>query len=274
MELCSLEDAFPEIGKKEGTPSREERKAAKKKAKRCKGPALDYLESLDATGPDPDRQAVKRLGEIPAFVPLSEAFPDLSGSAVEGFKLPKLPGNNCLFSDQGLPKYFGAGLDDDPDTTTEGFQNLADITPQTLPAGFDKNALEKAGSGGDPSSLPAPNLVDAWKPITKAKVTTAFFNELPTALRQKPSVHQKPIKAKIDTADEEEVVSTPVITATPAADAKARDAMLTRIQELTRRLDELERRSAPRTSQKELLMFVGAGLFLLISFDIVARSTR
>jgi hypothetical protein len=273
MELCSLEDAFPEIGKKEGTPSREERKAAKKKAKRCKGPALEYLESLDATGPDPDRQAVKRLGEIPAFVPLSEAFPDLSGSSVEGFKLPNIPTNNCLFGNQDLPKYFGAGLDDDDDKK-EGFQNLADIVPQTLPAGFDKNALEKAGSGGDPSSLPAPNLVDAWKPITKAKVTTAFFNELPTALRQKPAVHQKPIKAKVDTAEEEEVVSTPAVSVPSATDAKSRDIMLTRIQELTKRLEDLEKRSEPRNSQKELLMFVGAGLFLLISFDIVARSTR
>ena len=250
MELCSLEDAFPEIGKKEGTPSREERKAAKKKAKRCKGPALEYLESLDATGPDPDRQAVKRLGEIPAFVPLSEAFPDLSGSTVEGFKLPNLPTNNCLFGDQGLPKYFG------------------------VYGGFDKKGVDKAGSGGDASTLPAPNLVDAWKPKTRANANTAFFKESPTALRQKPTVHQKPIKAKVDTEDQEEVVSTAATTAPSATDAKSRDAMLTRIQELTRRLEELERRNAPRNSQKELLMFVGAGLFLLISFDIVARSTR
>ena len=57
-ELCSLENAFPNIGKlgppsvggTDTIPTREERKAAKKKAKRCKVTALEADQ-----GPDPDR---------------------------------------------------------------------------------------------------------------------------------------------------------------------------------------------------------------------------
>ena len=69
MDLCSLEDAFPNIelrpghtqwkggaefpnvGGKDSIPSREERRAARKKAKKAKGPALEYSNSVNADLP-------------------------------------------------------------------------------------------------------------------------------------------------------------------------------------------------------------------------------
>lgn len=254
MELCSLEDAFPEIAK--AGPGKEERKAAKKKAKRCKGPALDYLKAQDGEPVDPDRPAVKRLGEIPPFVPYSDAFPDLSGTISEGFKLPVLPGSNCLVGDQGLPAYFGKGVEDEE----EGFQN------QVFDGGFEGVGALKAGSN---VGLPAPNTSDNWKPLTDASATTAFFSKLPTSMGAKIV---KPAE-KADLVPDEKIFN--LATASAAVETTARDTLLMKIQELTKRLEDLEKQHGPqRNTQKELLMFVGAGLFLLFSFDVAVRATR
>ena len=122
MELCSLEDAFPDIknstDKSERSrndisgPSREERRAARKKAKKCKGPPLAFLNAQDDM-PDADRPALKRVGEIPAFVSIEDAYKDLSENSFEGFKMPCLPTSNATFTDAGLPEYFGQDDDDD-----------------------------------------------------------------------------------------------------------------------------------------------------------------
>jgi hypothetical protein len=81
MDLCSIEDAFPNIdtgtihkstgssgfpfvGGTDDKPSREERRAARKKAKKCKGPAGKYVEAQAQDVPDPDRPAMKRLEEV------------------------------------------------------------------------------------------------------------------------------------------------------------------------------------------------------------------
>jgi hypothetical protein len=213
---------------------------------------------------------VKRLGEVPSFVPLSEAFPDLSGTIAEGFKLPRMPTTACLSSDQGLPTYFGKGLDDD---VSEGFQTLSEIVPKALTDAFKTSGAEKAGSAGEGSdTLPAPNLVDAWKPITPAKTTTAFFKSLPTALGKKES----PSKETDSPSEAEPAVPKVASNVAPTqlAELATRDALLSRINELSKRLEDLERKEAPRNTQKELLMFVGVGLFLIFSFDVAVRSAR
>jgi prefoldin subunit 5 len=50
-----------------------------------------------------------------------------------------------------------------------------------------------------------------------------------------------------------------------------RQAALTkRIDELVGRLDQLEKKSV-QDSQKEILLFVGTGLFLILSFEFMTR---
>ena len=282
MELCSLEDAFPKIEthnhiqKKEfpegkSSPSREERRAARKKAKRCKGPALDYLEAQDGADVDPDRQAVKRLGDVPAFVAYEDAFPDISG-VYEGFKPPTMPTANCLMTDQGLPSYFGKGVDDE-----EGFANYSGaagdnpgyrLIPNTV-AGFDEKVAASTANGPAASSLPAPSLVNAWKPLTAAKTTTAF-TKTNTIERVEPDLPELPAPPPV----QKEAPVPSHLGRESGSDDKIRDMLMMRIQDLSKRLEDLEKKEEPRNTQKELLMFVGGGLFLLITFDLALRAGR
>ena len=310
MELCSLDDAFPDIGKQ--GPSKEERRAARKKAKRCKGPAEAYLtaderpagvvpEGIPAT--DPDRPAVKRLGEVSALMSYSDAFPDLSGvvrdaapfhtrpstNGGEEFRMPTLPGANTTFTDAGLPGYFGKGEDDE-----EGFAdysaNPADVTGYRMsgassgaPSGASSGAADeskgvgKAGSGSTAASpmLPTPSLSDAWKPLTPAGATTAYYGRLPppggrVVERVEPALPEGP-KVAVNPSEAPRRGGASV--KEPEMSDVTRDQLMRRIQDLQKRLEELETK-ATRNSQKEILVFVGAGLFLLVSFDLAIRSGR
>ncbi len=250
MELCSIEDAFPDFqshkqnSKKSSNIlsgsalSKEERRAMRKKAKKAK-----EVEPAEQVEVDPDRPSLKRMGELPAFVNYSEAFQDLSGAAV----IPKV---DAILKNVKYPDYFGKGEDDE----MEGFSNFTGVdentianrlVPQTLSGGFDKVGVDKAGSGG--GELPAPSRNDNWKPMTDSKVTTANTpvnatkNDIP-ALRNEP--HDEPPK---------------------------REALLAKIQDLTKRLEDLERHP-PRNNQRELLIFISSGVFLIISFDLAMRA--
>jgi hypothetical protein len=67
MPGCSLQEAFPDTAAQSGrTAAKEERK----KAKRCGGPALQFLKAADAVDPstpDPDRQQFRVTPPVPAF---------------------------------------------------------------------------------------------------------------------------------------------------------------------------------------------------------------
>lgn len=282
MELCSIEDAFPKIeghehserkalptaptGSLDSKPSKEERRAAKKKAKRSKEAPIDQFVGEENTHvSDHDRPAIKRLGDVPAFVPYSEAFPDISGS-FEGFSIPKISGGACVTNTEGLPAYFLRGADDE-----EGFANYSglhgdnpeyQLVPTAIPS-FDAKGVEKAGSG---ESLPAPNSKVDWKPLTGAKATTAFLDAMPLKI---DSTNISPAKTS----------GVPLLTSTLKREPSTqndhhRDMLLKQIQILTKRLDDLERRAPQKNSQKDILMFVGTGLFLLVSFDIALRVAK
>jgi hypothetical protein len=288
MELCSIEDAFPDIQKnKKGDPkpggtdskaSKEERRAARKLAKKCKeGPAEEYYKMVDDKLPpvDSDRPAIKRMGEVPAFAAYDTAFSDLSGGNFESFKMPRLPATNCLISDAAYPAYFGKGLDDAV-TPEEGFTNMfvekpAATSPETFEYEFGGIGNSKAGAV---ESLPAPPTSNAWKPLTPAKATTAFFkNERrgsgATAYEEE-DLSKKPFKETKELAD------SPPGRLEPEADdnyQSMRSQMHRQIQDLTRRFDEMEARKK-RDTQKEIILFVGAGVFILVCMDLVTRMAR
>jgi hypothetical protein len=269
MDLCSIEDAFPILsghserkGLKESKPSKEERRAARKKAKECKGPALTYLESQDPDVPDADRMAFKKMGEVAAFVSYNDAFPDISGG-FEGFQIPKLTSTGCITNKEALPAYFGRGEDDE-----EGFMDYSGIegdnpgyqlVPEAIP-GFDAKGIEKAGS----SPIPAPSASLNWKPTTPAKTTTSFAKNLPTVESSNTvkDVSRPPPQDR-STVSRESPVNNDM-----------RDLLSKQIKELTKRLDDLEKKRPQRDTQKELLMFVGTGIFLLVSFDLVLRAAK
>jgi hypothetical protein len=242
-ELCSLENAFPNIG--ETGPSREERKAARKKAKRCKGPALTALEAEE--GPDPDR-LFSKTEDIPR----------------EGFQTNTLPKIPKSIEPSNLPPYFGKGVDDE-----EGFSSFSsakDDDPNyrlepDFTKTFDTKGIEKAMG----SLLPDPNLSDRWKPMTETSYT-AFGPKvkMPTAIGARPgwasiSQIEKPAPiAEIKPRDESWL----------SKDDK--NEIIERMNNLVGRLDEMERRRIQNT-QTELLLFVGTGMLLLFTFELVSR---
>lgn len=277
MELCSLEDAFPDVGKKskKGDPSKEERRAARKAAKRCKGPALEYLLNKDQEqGPDPDRPALKRLGELPPFTAIEDAYKDVSGS-FEGFKLPRLPANNVLFADQGLPAYFGKGEDDEGFTNM--FQGLPDLktnTSETFEYIFGEKGVEKAGSTS--KTLPGPELDDNWKPMTPARSNTAFFsNDVESERGQKPERGHKVASKPVEASEEHGRQNYAKLEV--KGQHEDRDSMhlllSNKLKELEHKLAKMES-TGQRNSKNEILLFVGTGLFLLVSFDFIIRASR
>jgi len=338
MELCSIQDAFPDIQKGTKAPpgctdlksSKEERKAARRKAKKCKGPAEEYLNMQDDIPTDPDRPAVKRMGELPAFVRYEDAYVDLSGGKFEGFKMPILPAANCLGTDQGLPSYFGKGLEDGADETPpinwsadsstteqqgiiladkakleklnaqlsglgsaeanwlenkrilssgdEGFMDMFNDSEDTLlnetfEYEFGGKGASKAGAV---KTLPAPSLDDAWKPLTAAKATTAFFPAgAPAPVKIQPAPVEEPAPKKTNPSEKKEV-ATKRATPEPAAGSEPeamRGQMAKQMQELMKKFEDLEEKRR-RDSKNEVLLFVGTGLFVLLSLDIVASLSR
>jgi hypothetical protein len=134
------------------------------------------------------------------------------------------------------PSYFGASDDDD---TTEGFATFTNIigdNPAYMlsPTNTEvevKSILDKSTGG----LLPSPSLEDAWKPLAPAGAHTSFFKALPP-----PSV--RPVEEDI---------------------TKKIDDIFQRLEQL-----ETERR---QSTQTEVLLFVGSGLVLLLSLDILSR---
>ncbi|NBV77954.1 hypothetical protein EBR66_07345 [bacterium] len=287
MDLCSLEDAFPNIdtgsvhrnialpssgfpfvGGTDAKASREERRAARKKAKKLKGPSLAYSDSImpdipptdpfdSGTGSplDPDRPAVKRMEPVASVQ-----------EKKDGFTIPVLPKASCLFSDASLPAYFGKDADD----TDEGFSTFSAVgsdnpnymlQPDVVNS-FDLKGVEKAAG-----QLPEVNVNDVWKPLSPAASYTAFVSSI-----QKPE-HTWSMNAEQRGAN---VVSKAVLPEeTPGnVDTKGsfadRDALMKRVNELVSRLEVLEKKRS-NDSQMEILVFVGTGVFLLLSLDLFTR---
>lgn len=325
MELCSIEDAFPNIemekGKERGSgppfvggtdskPTREERRAARKKAKRCKavspGPS-SYLEAFQgdiATEPDPDRPAVKRMGSVEAFQASVDPSTLLVPVAKQKPMIPVLPKASCLYSDPGYPSYFGKGEDEDEDLE-EGFASYSAATggqggddpSYRLEPDFTKTFSLQGAQKAANSSLPAPNLNDSWKPLTPGALTyTAYtddgsedpvgpgkadqswalsFLEVPkmqggvkttTKIRDDPR-KQREVLQRFD--DAQAVRAMEKVVPAGGNPKEDKDVLLARIDALIGRIEALEQKKGQDT-QKEVLMFIGGGLALLLSFQLVA----
>jgi hypothetical protein len=263
MDLCALEDAFPNIQEgslaKSGTPfvggkdsysSREERRAARKKAKKAKGPALEYSNSVVADLPDPDRPAVERMEPVDPIQQEKEAF-----------GLPVLPKASCLFSETGTPNYFGKWAEDEEEAFSSFNPSPTDDANYRLYPDFTKGDGLKGAEKAASAILPEPLLLDNWKPMTPAASYTAFVKDLP-----KPAA---PPTKVVDLSRIGSKPSGPI----PANDTEVgnnQDALMRRIDELIGRIDQLEKKNV-QDSQTEILMFVGTGLFLLMSFELFSR---
>lgn len=254
MSYCLLTDAFPNfetntsntqgtisVGCTDSKSAERAKKEQRKKAKRCKDPSLKYLEQ-DYVDTDPDRPA---LIKQPDVLPMNEktgvveARP-FSGEK-EGFEVPKVPGTTQVFKAK-RPTYFGSsGADEE-----EGFAPFTTIIGDDPAYRLGDSKAEKEIqqyidkiTGGE--LLPSPSLNDVWKPLTPAGAPSSFFSELPTPGGKYPSVSK----------DEKSELSK-------------------KIDDIFARLDQLES-ERKQSSQTEILLFVGSGLFLIASMDLLTR---
>jgi hypothetical protein len=277
MDLCSLEDAFPNfdtgsvhkawqtgsgppyVGGTDAKPTKEERRAARKLAKKLKGPSLKYSDATQPSQPDPDRPGVKRMESV-----------ENTEEQKENFKIPVLPKASCLFSDTGTPSYFGSHVEEDG----EGFSSFSavggDNPNYMLEPDFSKTFDLKGVSKAGHVNLPDPNLEDAWKPMTPAASYTAYVPD--NVERKAPgwsmNAEQKgsQVTPKTPLLQEENAPVNPE----KKGDNDDRDVLLRRINDLVGRLENLEKKKT-QNSQTEILMFVGTGMFLLLSFEILSR---
>ncbi len=309
---------FPYVGGTDAKPTREERRAARKKAKRCKGVApgpASYLEAFDggvAASTDPDRPAAKRMEQVEAFEASVDPSTLLVPIAKQKPRIPVLPKASCLYSDPGYPSYFGKGEDDeDAAEEAEGFANYSAVGAADDPTyrldpdfmkTFQLQGAQKAAGGG----LPAPNLNDSWKPLVPGAATyTAFLPEgedpvgpgkadqswalsfletakvpgapasAPDSLPRAPPITKDVAgpgperqRATVQRFEEEKMVRDTVVPAggNPKED---KDLLLARIDALMGRIEALEQKKGQDT-QQELLLFVGGGIALLLSFQLLA----
>ena len=255
MEGCSLNDAFPDgafgsPGCLDRGAADESRRQEKKKARRCRGPALTYLDGgMNMVGAvDPDRLAQK-----PAAVPalnsatgMREHAPVSQQYNYETFvgdmdSLPQIrqdvQGPNALQTSTP-PSFFGANPNDDHSTSivakkrsTEGF---------LTPTGMMPNSI-----------LPVPNIDVFWKENGLAGGQSSFFSQLKAPGGQ-------PAGSAVDQDAASDV---------PAS----RREVLTKLDKIFARLDDMESQKT-ENAQTEVLLFIMTGLGVIFLMDIGCRA--
>lgn len=266
MEYCSLSDAFPELN----TVARKEEK---KKAKRCKGPPLTFLEPGDQPVVDPDRPALRPKSDVPPInkttgvrehapvdsEPLAETWEDSPSQQLisqlesqtanpkQEAVLNAMPSvSKGLTVSNKKPNYFGANFDDSVEEGFASFTNVIGDDPAYTLGDFSTRFQGKGVAKA--SGLPSPSVVDVWKPLTPSGANTAYFNKLP------------PPGGIINDSEE-----------TSAAPSQ-KEEFFKKLDRIYARLDELESRRS-ENSQTEVLLFIMSGIFVLFSMDLLVRKT-
>lgn len=287
MNYCSLEDAFQMAPGNEYSP-RAARRDERKKAKKCKGPLLTFMESQGLIEEkDPDRQHLERPKDIPAMNPntgLRAHVPSDAPLGMEPFQNEDFPGNagagpgirkqvanqdmsdilprslenekqNELLAKRPSPEEINMAL---PTNRPSGFfgtdpaDDFADYNPDAknyLMEPTFTSAFRPLNPGtGSHTTLAVPSVRDIWKPLTPAGVDTAFFNHLPP-----PGGEYKRTTGR------------------EAAYGDEYSSMSRKMDRVLSRLDEIQRGPNPEQSQKEILMFVTSGVFVLFLMDLLVR---
>jgi hypothetical protein len=289
MDYCSVEDAFPQFGPSstgcaDQKGSIAARKEERKKAKRCKGPPLTFLDL------DPDRPAVQRVPEVPPMnpatglrehapvdAPQAEPFEDMNvpydltsqrqpddAGQVARNTFPTVKGQTALPKKSScVPSYFGAS--GDTEEGFQGFQGTFGLTKKNYSPSVNyenvignddayrlypdfKAAFDRvtgtAAAAGRPLA-PVPNVSVEWKPLTPSGATTAFIDELPPPGGTYPKDMAGPVQTD-------------------------QRLIQKKLDTLFARLDDLESRRGENT-QTEILLFVMSGLFVLFGMDVISK---
>jgi hypothetical protein len=289
MDGCSLSDAFPSgafasAGCIDKGTAEESRRQEKKKARKCRGPALTYLNSgMNNVGAvDPDRPSTKRMEPVPA---LNEEVGLTSHNPVTQQYEFFVGSNECLPTNQEttqtVPSFFGADPVESSCTPatksslTENFKSsvspFVDIIGKDdsyklepdFATTFDMSGAQKAGGSTNidtkagayltptkmtPSgNLPYPNLDMFWKENGLAGGQSSFFSKL-----KSPSG-----EPERDNQQSEEHMT------------KSKE-VLHKLDRIFARLDDIDAMKS-ENSQTEVLLFILTGLGVIFLMDIGCR---
>jgi hypothetical protein len=266
MNYCALDDAFqaissaPSPGCTNDYAGKAARREERRKARRCKGPAAEYL---DITDKDPDRQQLNKLPIIPAMNPatgLREHNPvyapqgslepfvprnddDAQGDYVRAQIPLNIPGTTEAQKPcPGRKKWFGADADGEAFADYIPDQPDYRLQPDFLTA-FEQAGVARAGSA---ASLPNPSVNMFWKPLNTSGAQTSFIEKLPPPGGQ---YYQPPTRMNGDTSN---------------------DDIMKKLDKLWARLDDMNT-SSPEQVTSELLMFISSGIFVLFMMDLLVK---
>jgi len=282
MDGCSLNDAFPSgafasAGCLDNKTADESRRQEKKKARKCRGSALAYLNSgMNNVGSvDPDR-LVKQMDAVPQMnsktgltqhEPVTQDYESFVGSMDS---IPSITSNakdpNTL-STGSTPSFFGA---DPNETSTKSIAPFVDIIGEDetyrlkpdFSTSFDMKGSQKTSGTSEvangssyltptkmlPSgNLPYPNLDMFWKENGLAGGQSSFFSQLKT-----PS-------------------GTPSRGDEQHENLSKSQEVLHKLDRIFARLDDIDSQKS-ENSQTEVLLFILTGLGVIFLMDIGCRA--
>lgn len=312
MEYCSIDDAFPDltgdtpVGCRGGTSTSQQRRAERKKARRCKGPAGAYVESNNgvaaAPATDPDRPALIKTATPDAFqrgLPLNPS----TGIAVHA-PLTADPGTMEPFDGSGESRE--EELEEEDPAGTAARNRLPQLQRNATTGMSEPSAVEaapawflgKAGGVDDEGFAPytgSENDVKEFmlEPSFGAAFSGTGLERATGGALPRPSIRDswKPMTAS--------GVPTAFYSGSSSAGGlggavrggNTQDEVMKRLDKIWARLDDLEAGRGGRgggrsgssngssnnvaadaaTSQKEVLMFTMSGIFVMFLLDLVVR---
>ena len=273
MNYCSLDDAFQTVGNppvpgcNDTDASRQARKEERRKARRCKVPAMTSLPvDKKEKDPDPDRPVV----------PLSEVEPFQTDRSSEMFRSHKSSGNNqyskddphydkddlALYSQNETSQhYMVVPVNGSAVTSPKKFfgaqgpsdEHFADYVPDEkdyrLQPDFTK-AFQQSGAdrAGASPILPMPSTNMAWKPLTSSGAQTAFIEHLPPVTGK----YHNSLRSAYENGE------------------ISMDDVMKKLDKLFAKLEDMNH-STPEQLTSELLMFISSGIFVLFIMDMMVK---
>jgi len=293
MDGCSLTDAFPSgayasAGCMDNGTAEESRRQEKKKARKCRGPALTYLNSgMNMVGAvDPDRLS-KRMDSVPTLneqtgltshMPVTQQYEAFVGSSDS---LPAIPQNIAGATElesKNVPSFFGADPVDSScsmpkkKALTENFNSIApfvdiigeDETYRLKPdfgKTFDMKGAQKAGGAESDSQnasylTPTKMLPSGNLPYPNLDM---FWKENGIAGGQSSFFSQLKAPGGQPSTEQHEQQLT------------KNQEVLHKLDRIFARLDDMDSAKS-ENSQTEVLLFILTGLGVIFLMDIGCRA--
>jgi hypothetical protein len=273
MDGCSLQDAFPggpyaSANCIDNGQAEISRRQEKKKARRCRGPALTYLnDGYNMVGSvDPDRPANKPMPLVPVLnkaTGMTQHAPVTQQYNYESFvgDMDSLPAirNDVEGPTQlqpiNAPAFFGASPNDDGVNPAAAKKRglvetfTSEVSPFVNVIGTDESYLLQPDFSN--SILPYPNIDMFWKNSPVAGGQSSFFSKL-----KYPSGEPTGTVQDTDYSTESPM---------------SRREVLTKLDKIFARLDDMDAGKS-ENAQTEVLMFIMTGLGVIFLMDIGCRA--